>query len=133
MNNESLKNLEFILFFGLESGVYPRCELTCFPVGGLESVVFFLYSSRECSTNQTFYTKQTQFFPVFHPKTTIPQKNKANTNPIQSQFWPKNQGAKPIQTQYKPKRTQTNPIMNQKSGGKANSNPNKPNVQEAKK
>ena len=43
-----------------------------------------LYSSRECSTNQTFYTKQTQFFPIFQPKTTIPQKNKPNSNPISS-------------------------------------------------
>jgi hypothetical protein len=49
-----------------------------------------------------FYAKQTQFFPIFHPKTTIPQKNKPNSNPIQSQ---------------------TKPIMNQKLGGQSQTNP----------
>ena len=39
----------------------------------------------------TYLKKQTQFFPVFTPKTTIPP----NPNPIQSQF-------KPNQTQSKP-------------------------------
>jgi hypothetical protein len=36
-------------------------------------------------------------------------KNKANSNPIQTQF---KANTKPIQTQYKPKQTQTNPISN---------------------
>jgi hypothetical protein len=49
-----------------------------------------------------FYKKQTQFFTIFHPKTTIPPKNKANSNPIQSQ---------------------TNPILAQKSGGQTQTNP----------
>ena len=48
----------------LFGGVYPRLVLPCFPVGGYSNFVllrFVLYSSRECSTNQTFYAKQTQF------------------------------------------------------------------------
>ena len=68
-----------------------------------------LYASRECSTNQTFFEKQTQFFPVFQPKTTIPQKNKPNTNPIQTQYKANQtqfsviiKGTKPIQSQNKP-------------------------------
>ena len=49
------------------------------------------------------YTKQTQFFPIFQPKTTIPPKNKPNSNPIQSQ-------SKPILAQKLGGQTQTNPI-----------------------
>jgi hypothetical protein len=50
--------------------------------------------------------KQTQFFPVFQPKMAILQKNKANSNPIQ---------------------TQTNPILAQKQGNIMKTNPIKPN------
>ncbi len=34
-----------------------------------------------------FLKKQTQFFPVFSPKTTISPKSKPNSNPIQTQFF----------------------------------------------
>ena len=61
-----------------------------------------LYRCRENSTNPPFFTKQTQFFPVFHSKMKILQKNKPN----QSQYKPNNEskikGAKPIQTQTNP-------------------------------
>ena len=88
-------------------------SLTCQPHLALHEILDtrygfgeVLYSSRECSTNQTFYAKQTQFFRVFHPKTTISPKNKANSNPIQTQSKPilaqKLGGAKPIQTQSNP-------------------------------
>ena len=69
-----------------------------------------LYSSREHSTNPTFLCKTNPIFPLFSPKTMIKPKNKPNSNPTQSQFWPKNKGAKPIQSQ-------TNPIQNLSSIG----------------
>ena len=62
-----------------------------------------LYSSRECSTNQTFYAKQTQFSHIFHPKTKISPKNKPNSKPIQSQ-------SKPKLTQKQASIMKTNPI-----------------------
>ena len=43
-----------------------------------------------------FLKKQTQFFAVFSPKTTIPP----NSNPIQSQFKPNLNPIKPNQTQF---------------------------------
>jgi hypothetical protein len=46
--------------------------------------------------------KQSQFLCIFHPEMKITLKNKANSNPIQ---------------------TQTNPIMNQKSGGQSQFKP----------
>jgi len=36
--------------------------------------------------NSENFSKQTQFFTIFHPKTTIPPKNKPNSNPIQTQY-----------------------------------------------
>ena len=56
------------------------------------------------------YTKQTQFFPIFQPKTTIPPKNKPNSNPIQSQSKPILAQKSGGQSQFKPNQTQTNPI-----------------------
>jgi hypothetical protein len=50
-----------------------------------------------------FFTKQTQFFPIFHTKTTILQKNKANSNPIKPD-------SKPILAQKSGGQTQTNPM-----------------------
>ena len=44
------------------------------------------------------YAKQTQFFPIIRPKTTIPQKNKPNSKPIKANFGPKTRiknGSKP--------------------------------------
>ncbi len=51
--------------------------------------------------------KQTQFFRVFHPKMMISLKNKANSNPIQSQTNPILAQKSGWQTQFKPK---TNPM-----------------------
>jgi hypothetical protein len=67
----------------------------------LESVVFFLYICRETSTNQRKNAKQTQFLWIFCLETMISQKNKPNSNPIQSQYSAIIEGANPIQTQTK--------------------------------
>ena len=49
-----------------------------------------------------FYAKQTQFYSFFSPQTPISRKNKANSNPIQSQFNPKQTQFKPISKPNKP-------------------------------
>jgi hypothetical protein len=56
-----------------------------------------------------FLCKTNPIFRYFSPKTTISPKNKPNSKPIQTQFWPN----------FK--------------GGKANSNPNKPNESHSRK
>jgi hypothetical protein len=61
-----------------------------------------LYNSREYSTNQPFYAKQTQFSPFFTQKRRFRQK----TNPIQTQ-------SKPILAQYQGWQSQTKPIQTQ--------------------
>ena len=67
-----------------------------------------LYICRESSTNQPFFCKTNPISPIFRLKMKILLKNKANTNPIQTQ-------SKPILGQFQGWQTQTNPIQSQSS------------------
>jgi hypothetical protein len=55
--------------------IYPQLVLTLFFFDG-----FKLYERIRTKFSAN-YAKQTRFFLVFHPKTTIPQKNKPISNP----------------------------------------------------
>jgi hypothetical protein len=52
-----------------------------------------------------FFCKTNPIFRIFILKMKISLKNKPNSKPIQTQFWPKNQGGKAKQTQNKPNST----------------------------
>jgi hypothetical protein len=65
-------------------------------------MVDLLYICRESSTNPPFLCKTNPISPIFHLETKIMPKNKAKTNPIQTQFNPKQSQFKPKQSQFKP-------------------------------
>ena len=73
MDNNTLKNLEFILFFSLESCVLSPWSVISTEVENVRQIHLFL-----CKTNP--------IFAYFSPKTTMSPKNKPNSKPIQTQF-----------------------------------------------
>ena len=130
MNNKSLTCQPHLAQYAILRSL-PSILARFLPCRGRYGFGVSLYRCRENSTNPPFFTKQTQFFPIFHPKTTIPQKNKPNSNPIQTQTNPilaQKQGlimrTKPIQSQSCPRLVLTllfcrgsNPIQNLSSIG----------------
>ncbi len=148
MNNATLINLEFIHFVPLHPGVYPRCKLTCFPVGGpfetlpqpAQSPGIRLPRKRNSTKEyvriyKLFMQNKANFgndkisintFVIMRYVNLIAwlvPKNKANSNPIQTQFNPKQTQFNPIQSQFKPNLTQN----------KANLSQYKPNLSKGQK
>jgi hypothetical protein len=89
----------FITFLSLESCVLSLGSFLSTPVENIRQINLFLQNKPNFPhfslENEDFAKKQSQFKP--------------NSNPIQTQFWPKNQGGKAKQTQNKPN---SNPIIN---------------------
>jgi peroxiredoxin len=85
---------------------YPIPDTLSFRASSIEIPVIYvpirhLYNCRDSSTNQPFLCKTNPILCVFHLKTPISPKNKANSNPIKAKTNPIKAKTNPIQSQFK--------------------------------
>ena len=122
--NPALSEVEgsFYNFVPLHTGVYPRCKLTCFPVGGPFEPVHQpakrpgIRKPRKRNSTKDYV----RIYKLF-------MQNKANFmrySPENDDFTKKQTQLKPIQSQFKANLTQNKPNLSQ---FKPNLTQNKPN------